>query len=87
MEGFRECLLESYREGYREGFLEGFQQGRLKASRRLVIVLLKAKFGEIPADVCSRVEDMNDEVALTSLAISCSNSQSMEEFMQITKLA
>lgn len=77
-----EAQKQGILEGRQEGRQQGIQEGRLKEARELVISLLKAKFGEIPADVRSRIEDMHDKVALTSLAISCSNSQSMEEFMQ-----
>lgn len=65
--------LEAQREGIDQGFLDG--------KRAVVFSLLEAKFGEIPKEVRERIESMNDEVALSSLAISCSNSQSMQEFI------
>jgi len=55
--------------------------GEVKASRNMVLAFLRGKFGEVPKDIEEAVCQMNDPIALESLAARTGNCKTLDEFV------
>ena len=57
--GRQEGLREGRQEGLREGRQEGRQEGKKEGERSLILRLLTHKFGEIPPELRSQIEQLS----------------------------
>jgi flagellar biosynthesis/type III secretory pathway protein FliH len=74
-EGLKEGLKEGQRkgliEGQRKGLLEGLRKGReerLKGHRRIVLRLIKHRFGKVPNHVKARIDAISSVRELEKIA-------------------
>ena len=55
--------------------------GGTEASRKMILAFIRGKFGEVPKDIEEAVCQMNDPIALESLAARTGNCKTLEEFV------
>jgi predicted transposase YdaD len=60
-EGHDEGYDEGYDEGHDEGYEEGHDEGREQEARSLILRLLSRRFGEIPPQAQTQIEQLNLE--------------------------
>jgi hypothetical protein len=63
-----------------ELLLEGEAKGETKKGRSMVLTFLGAKFGEVPKGIEKTISQMNDPIALESLAAHAAHSKTLDEF-------
>ena len=80
-EGQREGWKEGQREGQKEGQKEGRKEGDLSRSRQSIFDLLE-DLGEIPADICSRVNAEEDTELLRVWHKAAARAGSFEDFRE-----
>jgi hypothetical protein len=67
-------------EGKAEGIAIGEAKGETKAGRELILEFLQGRFGKVPKNIEKAINQMNDPIALTSLAARTGNCRTLEEF-------
>ena len=60
---------------------QGEAKGEAKAGRKLILAFLRGKFGNIPKEIEEAVKQMNDPIALESLAARTGNCKTLDEFV------
>ena len=65
-----------------EGKAEGKAEEKIETSRNMVLAFLRGKFGTVPKDIEEAVRQMNDPIALESLAARTANCKTLEEFSE-----
>jgi hypothetical protein len=63
-EGRAEGVQEGRAEGVQEGRAEGVQEGRAEGVQRALIDIIEARYGAVPDDVHSVIEDTRDDAVL-----------------------
>lgn len=58
--GIEQGLEQGRQLGLEAGKMEGLAEGRAEGHRELLLELLSARFGELPAKVTTRVKNMAD---------------------------
>lgn len=66
-------------KGLQQGMQQGMQQGILRGRRDMLLDLLHAKFGELPAGVAARVEAVEEEAELRRLSALVLTAASLDE--------
>jgi predicted transposase YdaD len=77
-------LLEShplYKKGQKAGKEEGAQEGQ-EALREAILELLRARFGEVPEDICDRLENIHTLADLKALVGSAARARDVDSFRQ-----
>ena len=59
----------------------GVAEGETKASREIILESLREKFGKVPKHIEKAINQMNDPIALKSLAVRTSNCKTLDEFV------
>lgn len=72
-------VTEMLTEWERRGFSKGKNAGLLNGKRETLIRLMTRKFGEIPGDVITRIENMNEPDALDEIAYRVMEASSLQE--------
>ena len=60
----------------------GKAEGEAKASREMLLEFLRGKFGEVPQNIERAINQMNDPIALKSLAVRTGNCKTLDEFIE-----
>jgi hypothetical protein len=68
-------------EGKAEGVAEGEARGEVKVAREIIQESLREKFGKVPKHIEKAINQMNDPIALKSLAVRTSNCKTLDEFV------
>ena len=61
---------------------EGRVEGKAEAGRGMVLTFLRAKFGKVPNGIERAICQMNDSIALESLAAHAAHSKTLDEFAE-----
>ena len=65
-----------------EGRAEGKAEEKIEARREMLMAFLRGRFGTIPQDIEEVVRQMNDPIALESLAARTANCKTLDEFAE-----
>jgi len=68
--------------GVAEGIAEGEAKGEAKAGREIILESLRTRFGKVPKHIERGINQMNDPIALKSLAVRTANCKTLEEFAE-----
>ena len=58
----------------------GVAEGEAKASREIILESIRDRFGKVPKHIEKAINQMNDPIALKSLAVRTSNCKTLDEF-------
>jgi len=67
-------------EGVAEGIAKGKTEGKTETAREIILESLREKFGKVPKHIERAINQMNDPIALKSLAVRTSNCKTLDEF-------
>jgi len=56
--------MEGMQQGMQQGIRQGMQQGMLQGEARVLARLLEKKFGDLPPEVCRRIEQADEQTLL-----------------------
>ena len=56
-------------------------EGKAETGRNMVLAFLRGKFGKVPNDIEEAICQMNDPIALESLAARTANCKTLDEFV------
>jgi hypothetical protein len=59
----------------------GVTKGKAEAGRELILEFLQGRFGKVPKNIERAVNQMNDPIALKSLAVRTGNCKTLDEFV------
>ena len=76
----KEGLKKGLVEGRQEGLVEGLEKGILQTAREAVLDVLDTRFGQVPASVRERVNDIGSEPRLKDLLRRAVRASSLDEF-------
>jgi hypothetical protein len=79
---FSEKLDTFFRERYAPLVAEGKAEGKAEAGREIILESLREKFGKIPKNIERAINQMNDPIALKSLAVRTANCETLDEFAE-----
>jgi len=57
-------------------------EGEAKASRELILAILRERFGKVPKNIERAINQMNDPIALKSLAVRTASCKTLDEFTE-----
>jgi hypothetical protein len=60
----------------------GVAEGEVKTARELILAILREKFGKVPKSTERAINQMNDPIALKSLAVRTANCKSLDMFAE-----
>ena len=66
--------------GRAEGKTAGRAEGRTEAGREMLLEFLRGRFGKVPKYIEKAINQMNDPIALKSLAARTANCKTLAEF-------
>ncbi len=75
------ALLEGREEGLQQGLQQGLHQGREEGIRQAVLMMLGARFGELPAELPELLELVKGVEKLNQLSVLSAQVSSAEEFL------
>jgi hypothetical protein len=65
-----------------EGKAEGEAKGKAELGREIILESLREKFGKVPKNIEKAINQMNDPIALKSLAVRTVNCKTLAEFAE-----
>ena len=65
-----------------EGVAEGEARGEVKVAREIIQESLREKFGKVPKHIERAINQMNDPIALKSLAVRTASCKTLDEFAE-----
>jgi hypothetical protein len=65
-----------------EGRAEGRAEEKTEARREMLLEFLRGKFGKVPKNIERAINQMNDPIALKSLAVRTGNCKTLAEFAE-----
>jgi hypothetical protein len=75
------AMISVYEQrGREEGIERGREEGIAQAKRETLLRLLRRKFGDLPADISSRIEGLSDTAELDRLFDRIIDAASLQEF-------
>ena len=77
---FSEKLDAFFRDRYSPLIAEGEARGEVKVVREIILESLREKFGKVPKSIERAINQMNDPIALKSLAVRTANCKTLAEF-------
>ena len=77
---FSEKLDTFFRDRYAPLIAEGETRGEVKVAREIILESLREKFGKVPKHIERAINQMNDPIALKSLAVRTANCKTLAEF-------
>ena len=63
-----------------EGKAEGKAEARTETAREIILESIREKFGKVPKNIERAINQMNDPIALKSLAVRTTNYKTLAEF-------
>ena len=69
-------------EGIAEGEAKGRAEEKTATSRELILEFLRGRFGKVPKNIERAVNQMNDPIALKSLAARTASCKTLDEFAE-----
>ena len=76
-------MSQAVRKGIWEtGYENGVAEGEAKASREMLLEFIRGKFGKVPKHIERAINQMNDPIALKSLAARTANCKSFDKFAE-----
>jgi len=72
---------ERYAPLIAEGEAIGVVKGEVKVAREIILESLREKFGKVPKSIERAINQMNDPIALKSLAVRTANCKTLDEFV------
>jgi hypothetical protein len=63
-----------------ELWIGGRTEGEAKAGREIILESLRGKFGKVPKNIEKAINQMNDPIALKSLAVRTASCKTLNEF-------
>jgi hypothetical protein len=66
---------------FEEKYDAGKVEGKTEAGREIILESLREKFGKVPKHIERTINQMNDPIALKSLAVRTSNCKTLDEFV------
>jgi hypothetical protein len=75
----RKTLERIAKESY---IAEGEAKGKTETAREIILESIRGKFGKVPKHIERAVNQMNDPIALKSLAVRTANCKTLEEFTE-----
>jgi hypothetical protein len=79
---FSEKLDTFFRERYAPLIAQGEAKGEAKAGREIILESLRERFGKVPKHIERAINQMNDPIALKSLAVRTANCETLAEFTE-----
>ena len=79
----RRAMEAGYEQGRQEGYEQGRQEGILFSAREVVLILLRARFNAVPAELSARIHNMTDVSTLHYLFKRAIFIRSLAEFEQL----
>ena len=58
----------------------GIAEGEVKSARNMLLAFLRGRFDKVPQDIENAIRQMNDPIALESLAARTANCKTLDEF-------
>ena len=74
----RTAVRKAFENIARESYID---EGKTEASREIILESLREKFGKVPKHIERAINQMNDPIALKSLAVRTSNCKTLDEFV------
>ena len=71
---------EKYDAGKAEGVAIGEAKGKAEAGREIILESIRERFGKVPKSIEKAINQMNDPIALKSLAVRTANCKTLDEF-------
>ena len=78
-EGFDLGHQKGHQEGHQEGRQEGRQEGELTAQRAYLVLAIQERFGDVPQDVLTRINETNESQTLTNWMREVMKSSAIEQ--------
>ena len=78
---FRERYAPLIAEGKAIGVAEGRAEEKIEARRNMLLAFLRGRFGKVSKNIEKAINQMNDPIALESLASRTGNCKTLEEFV------
>ena len=76
-------IISEKLDGYfRERYAPLIAEGEAKAGREIILESLQGKFGKVPRHIERAINQMNDPIALKSLAVRTANCKTLAEFSE-----
>jgi hypothetical protein len=69
-------------EGKAVGIAEGEAKGEAVGQRKLILAILKNRFGKVSQEIADAVHSYSDPIALESLAVRAASSKTLDEFRE-----
>ncbi|MDR0436720.1 MAG: hypothetical protein LBH22_00300 [Bacteroidales bacterium] len=69
-------------EGIAEGEARGEVKWKTETGREMILEFLRGRFGKVPKNIERAVNQMNDPIALKSLAARTASCKTLEEFAE-----
>jgi hypothetical protein len=79
-ERYAPLIAEGKAIGVAEGKAEGRAEGEVKAGREIILESLRERFSRVPKSIERAINQMNDPIALKSLAVRTANCKTLDEF-------
>jgi hypothetical protein len=73
-------IAEGEAKGIAAGVAEGIAKGKAEAGREIILESIREKFGKVPKNIERAVNQMNDPIALKSLAVRTGSCTTLAEF-------
>ena len=73
----RTAVRKAFENIARESYID---EGKTEASREIILESLREKFGKVPKNIERAINQMNDPIALKSLAVRTTNCKTLDEF-------
>ena len=65
-----------------ELWVGGKTEGKAEAGRNMLLAFLRGKFGKVPQDIENAIRQMNDPIALESLAVRSGYCKTLDDFAE-----
>ena len=76
----RAMIKTIFEEKYDAGKAEGEAKGSTETAREIILESIREKFGKVPKNIERAINQMNDPIALKSLAVRTGNCKTLAEF-------
>jgi len=71
-----------FEEKFDAGVAKGKAEEKTETARELILAILREKFGKVPKSTERAINQMNDPIALKSLAVRTANCKTLAEFAE-----
>ncbi|MDR3197590.1 MAG: Rpn family recombination-promoting nuclease/putative transposase [Planctomycetaceae bacterium] len=82
-EGRKEGRKEGKKEGRKEGIKKGKKEGQAEGIRNTILVILRKRFTNVPQEIETAIQQMNDPIALELLSSHALDCQTLDDFVTV----